>query len=94
MWKHELGEQPFSSQERRFLSRAGRSLVSIDALMQRVEEIVGVETPSRGRQTYLAKQLMADRVFSSFDEAFDFADSYYTLAKAGPISKHLLWDWE
>jgi hypothetical protein len=38
--------------------------------------------------------LLAEHLFSSFDEAYAFADSYYTLAKAGPISKHLLWDWE
>jgi hypothetical protein len=37
---------------------------------------------------------MAEHLFSSFEEAYAFADSYYALAKAGPISKHLLWDWE
>lgn len=94
MWLHELGERPFSREERRFLSKAGRSLVSLDALMERVEATVGVERPVRGRQTHLAKLLLAEHLFNSFEEAYDFADSYYVLAKVGPISKHLLWDWE
>jgi hypothetical protein len=94
MWQHDLGEQPFSREERRFLSRAGRSLVSLDTLMARVEAVAGTEQPSRGRQSYLAGRLMDERLFSSFEEAYAFADSYYALAKAGPISKHLLWDWE
>jgi hypothetical protein len=94
MWLHELGEAPFSREERKFLSTAGRSHLSLDALMDRVVAILGTETPSRGRQTFLANKLLEERLFSTFDDAYAFADSYYVLAKQGPISKHLLWDWE
>jgi hypothetical protein len=94
MWQHELGEQPFSREERRFLARAGRANVSLDVLMARVEAIVGPDTPTRGRQSFLATRLLEERLFSDRDEALAFADAYYVLAKQGRISTHLLWDWE
>jgi hypothetical protein len=94
MWLHELGEKPFSREERKFLSSAGRSHVPIDRLVDRVIAIIGPETPTRGRQTYLAQKLFDERLFSTFDDAYAFADSYYVLAKQGPISKYLMWDWE
>ncbi len=62
--------------------------------MARVEAFVGPPVPGRGRQSYLARHLVAEHLFSSYEEAFAFADSYYALVKGGPISQHLLWDWE
>jgi hypothetical protein len=94
MWLHDLGEKPFTREERKFLSRAGRAQVPIDQLLDRVQAIVGPGQPTRGRQTFLAQRLLEERLFTSFDEAYAFAESYYTLAKAGPISTYLLWDWE
>jgi hypothetical protein len=94
MWQSELGEQPFSREERRFLSRAGRANVSLDALMERVEAIVGPDKPTRGRQSFLATRLVEERLFSDREEALAFAEAYYALAKQGRISTHLLWDWE
>jgi hypothetical protein len=94
MWLHELGEKPFNRDERKFLSSAGRSYVAIDILIDRVLAILGPETPVRGRQTFLARMLLDERLFASFDDAYAFADSYFLLAKQGPISKYLLWDWE
>ncbi|MDB5059698.1 MAG: hypothetical protein JWO59_3170 [Chloroflexi bacterium] len=94
MWLHELGEQTFSREERKFLSRAGRANVPVDVLVDRVQAIIGPDQPERGRQTFLAKRLLEEKLFGTFEEAYDFADSFYTLAKAGPLSKHLLWDWE
>jgi hypothetical protein len=94
MWLHELGEQPFSTAERKFLSCAGRSRIPLDALVDRVMEITGPEQPTRGRQTWLAKRLLEEHLFVSLEEAYAFASTYYDLAKIGPISKHLLWDWE
>src|SRR6266849_5683327 len=94
MWLHELGEKPFTREERKFLSAAGRSHISIDALVDRVVAILGPETPSRGRQSFLAHKLLDERLFSTFDDAYAFADCYYLLAKQGPISRYLLWDWE
>jgi hypothetical protein len=94
MWLHELGEKPFTRAERKFLSCAGRAQVPIDVLVDRVEAIVGPEQPGRGRQTFLAKRLFDEKLFGSVEEAYAFADSYYALVKIGPLSKHLLWDWE
>jgi hypothetical protein len=94
MWLHELGERPFTRAERNFLSRAGRANVPLDVLMERVEALVGPEQPVRGRPAFLTKCLLDQRLFSEPEEARAFAESYYELAKAGPISKHLLWDWE
>ncbi|HVA89853.1 MAG TPA: hypothetical protein VNL71_08410 [Chloroflexota bacterium] len=94
MWSGDLPESPFSREERKFLSRAGRANVPVDILVERVEKIVGPEPPARGRQAYLTRQLIAERLFQDEEEARAFADSYYALVKAGPISKHLLWDWE
>ena len=94
MWLHELGEQPFNHEERKFLSRAGRAFVSIEALVDRVQQILGPDRPTRGRQTYLAGRLVEEKLFATFDEAFAFAESYFALAKQGQISRHLLWDWE
>jgi hypothetical protein len=94
VWLHELGEQPFTREERRFLARAGRANVPIDVLVEKVEAIVGPERPTRGRQSFLATRLVEERLFNDHEEALAFADSYYLLAKQGRISKHLLWDWE
>lgn len=94
MWLHDAGVPPFSREERKFLSRAGRANVPADVLLERVEAIVGPERPTRGRQRFLAGKLVEARLFSDFDEALAFAESYYTLAKAGPINRYLVWDWE
>lgn len=94
MWLHEAGVPSFTREERKFLARAGRALVPIDVLIERVEAIVGPERPLRGRQRFLAKKLLEQALFATLEEALAFAESYYTLAKAGAISQHLLWDWE
>jgi hypothetical protein len=94
MWLHELGEAPFTHEERRFLSRAGRALVQVATLVELVEAEVGPDRPARGRPKYLATRLLARGLFTTYDEAFAFATSYYTLAKQGPLSLRLLWDWE
>lgn len=94
MWSSELRESPFSREERKFLSRAGRANVPVDVLVERVEALLGSDRPTRGRQAFLTRWLLEQRLFSAEEEAHAFADSYYSLAKAGPISKHLLWDWE
>ncbi|HWE63887.1 MAG TPA: hypothetical protein VHB98_19410 [Chloroflexota bacterium] len=94
MWHLEPTEPEFSREERRFLSRAGRANVPADVLLERVLAIVGDARPARGRQSFLARQLVEQRLFSSYDEAFEFADSYYALAKAGQDFTKLTWDWE
>jgi hypothetical protein len=94
VWLHEAGVPSFTREERKFLSRAGRARVPIDTLVERVEAIIGTERPTRGRQRYLAGKLMEQQLFATYEEALAFAQSYYTLAKAGAISPHLLWDWE
>ena len=94
MWQQDLVEQPFTREERRFLTCAGRAHVPIDVLMEKVEAIVGPERPARGRQSFLATRLIEDRLFTDREEALAFADAYYLLAKQGRISAHLLWDWE
>jgi hypothetical protein len=94
MWTDDISESTFSREERRFLLRAGRANVSVDALVERVEQIVGPEQPTRGRQAFLTAKLLEQRLFSDEEEARAFAESYYVLVKLGPISKHLLWDWE
>ncbi len=94
MWLHDAGVPPFTREERKFLSRASRANVPADVLVERVERIIGTDQPTRGRQQFLAKHLMEQRLFNDFEEALAFAHSYFALAKAGAISKHLLWDWE
>ena len=94
MWSGEQPISPFSREERKFLSRAGRANVPIDILVERVEAIVGTERPTRGRQAFLTHKLLEQRLFHDEEEARAFANSYYALVKAGPIAKHLLWDWE
>jgi len=84
----------FSREERKFLLRAGRANVPVDILVERVETIVGPEQPTRGRQAYLTGMLLEQRLFNDEEEARAFAESYYVLAKLGPISKRLVWDWE
>jgi hypothetical protein len=94
MWSGEPPVSAFSREERRFLSRAGRANVPVDILVERVEAIVGPERPTRGRQAFLTRQLLEQHLFQDEEEARAFADSYYALVKAGPLSKYLLWDWE
>jgi hypothetical protein len=94
VWTDDLSENTFTRDERRFLLRAGRANVPVDILVEQVEKIVGPEQPTRGRQAFLTGRLLEARLFNDEDEARAFAESYYVLAKQGPISKHLVWDWE
>jgi hypothetical protein len=94
MWTDDDSDSTFSREERKFLLRAGRANVPVDVLVERVEKIVGPEQPTRGRQAFLTACLLEQRLFSDAEEARAFAESYYVLAKQGPISKHLVWDWE
>jgi hypothetical protein len=94
MWHIEPTTPEFSREERRFLSRAGRANVPADVLVEHVLQIIGPERPTRGRQAFLAKQLVERRLFADYDDALAFADSYYALAKAGHDFTKLTWDWE
>jgi len=94
MWLHDLGEQPFSREDRKFLARAGRANVAVDVLLDRVRAIVGTERSTRGRQSFLAHTLVEERLFSDLDDALAFAEIYYVLAKAGRDFTYLAWDWE
>lgn len=94
MWEQDAGPPAFNRAQRRFLSRAGRAHVPADVLLERVAAIIGTEHPTRGRQTFLARQLHAQRLFSEYEEALAFAESYYALAKAGQDFTLLTWDWE
>lgn len=94
MWHIEVTEPAFSRQQRKFLSCAGRAHVPADVLLERVLAITGADPPARGRQAFLAKALLDQRLFASYEEAFAFADAYYTLAKAGQDFTKLTWDWE
>ncbi|MGH2345950.1 MAG: hypothetical protein ACRDG4_12030 [Chloroflexota bacterium] len=94
MWTDSPPENEFNHEERKFLSRAGRANVPIDILVERVEQIIGPERPTRGRQAFLTRLLLEQRLFSDEAEARAIAESYYSLAKTGSISKHLVWDWE
>lgn len=94
MWHREPTIPEFSREERRFLSRAGRANVPADVLVERVRAIIGPDRPTRGRQSFLAKQLVEQRLFSDLDDALAFAESYYALAKAGHDFTKLTWDWE
>ena len=76
------------------MSRAGRAHVPADVLLERVAAIVGAERPTRGRQTFLARQLYEQRLFAEYEDALAFAESYYALAKAGQDFTMLTWDWE
>ena len=94
MWSDLPPENAFNLEERKFLSRAGRANVPVDVLVEQVEQIVGPDRPTRGRQAFLTRILVEQRLFIDEAEARAFAESYYALAKAGSISKHLVWDWE
>lgn len=91
---HEYQPYEFTPQQKRFLAAAGWAAIEAADLVDEAAAIEAGRPPEIERVTFLARELLARRLFAERRRAYAFATSYVKLVDASTDFRLIVWDWE